>query len=602
MITFAEKNYKAIFIIIVIAQIGLITYLFEFKKQSFHSDELWSYGFAASSDGRDIYRTDGFDDYKNFFKWEDCGVLKDYIVVDESEVLDYKSVYKNCSSDLHAPLYFFVLHFVLAIFKGTWSKWYAFVINMLAFAFIQFFLHKMVMLITKDRFFALMCTTYFGFTMGAINMNVFLRTYSMGAALILGFVYFSTKLYYENEMGCMKKSLQAGVLMYLAVLTVNLNFLVAFSVTLLYCICYLVKKRIKLMLQYGFIMLGFALLAIASFPAVLRQISFAKGGSTIFAVGFPPAWQNKIYWAYLQHDIIGFRNSIWPELTGMYIMLGLLGALFLAVPIAIVFRNDGWFIELKSNVKNIVLTLIRKTKFFQYPILMLFIVVFSVLMVNAHITDISAMGEHSRRYIFVVYAVYACAIMTFAYYPIKWVASSAKTKYFLMALAMLTCLTKVICDRTEAFFFRYGTEGMQISDIEDDANIILSIDTAFLLVCATDKLMDKGHFLVTNSMSLVNNRDCEFLVPEIEIEKRPLYIGIELTALKYDDLGEIGANEKKDKNNEAYNLIREDKDDQRTKLYDVKKILLDEVNAKKLEYVGMDRLFGRRFALYKVLF
>ena len=212
------------------------------------------------------------------------------------------------------------------------------------------------------------------------------------------------------------------------------------------------------------------------------------------------------------------------------------------------------------------------------------------------------MGEHSRRYMFIIYAIYAGGILSLAYYPIKWITKTPKARYLIAVLAMAICMTKVVYDRTDAFFFRYDTEGMQMSEIEDDANIILSLDTAFILVCATDKLMDKGHFFVTNSRALVNHRDCPYIVPEIELEKKPLYVGIELTGLRFDGLNEVDEEVKIDKIGEAYSKVEEDVEDTRTKLYDVKKELLTVIGADDLEYKGIDRLFGRRIAIYKVEF
>lgn len=601
---FVEKRYIPILAVIIIAQLILSALLFNFKKQSFHSDELWSYGFAASSEGGYVYANPTHDDYMNYFEWEDCDVLKDYIVVDKSEIFDYKSVYDNCANDLHAPLYFYILHFILSLFCGTWSKWFAFIINAVAFALIQVYLHKLVMLITKDRFFATMCSLYYGFTMGLINMTIYLRTYALGAAFILMFIYYSTRLYYNHENGYWKDIIRSAVFMLLAVLTVNLNLVAAFVVTLLYCVYYLVKKKFVVMFRYGSAMLIAVLLAFGLFPATIKQLFAAGERSTLD--GYPPGWQFKIYWAYIQHDIIGFRNSIWPEMTFTYIGVGILVLILITVPLYFVFRKETWLQKAKAGVKKGCSALWEKRKHFQYPIVVAFATVFFVLLADAYVTNISTMIEHSRRYIFIVYAVYACFITTFFYYPVKWIFKQRWGGYALLAAAMCVCMCVVHFDRSEAFFFEYAKDGVHLDELEDNADVMLTLDDAFVLVCATDKLMDKGRFFTTtNSYIMIHGHD-EYA--DESIGKNPMYLALSVGYLEYDEEPKFDEDENgvKKRNEAIAKVYREDMEERGSisgiKLSELKKTFMDTSGAKSLEYVGTDSLFGRRIEIYRVHF
>ena len=99
--TVGEKRikYHILISLIIILQIIYITYVFAFKKNGYHSDELWNYGFANSSESECIYVKDG--KTINAYEWIDSSVLLDYISVDESEIFDYKSIYENATKDLN---------------------------------------------------------------------------------------------------------------------------------------------------------------------------------------------------------------------------------------------------------------------------------------------------------------------------------------------------------------------------------------------------------------------------------------------------------------------------------------------------------------------
>ena len=103
------KQNKLLYIgiIIVLIQIIYITYCFSVLKQDYHSDEIWTYGLANSSNGPYIYMTNDRSKQINAFEWTDSEVLKEYITIDNSEIFNYKMVFDNCADDWHPPLYFF---------------------------------------------------------------------------------------------------------------------------------------------------------------------------------------------------------------------------------------------------------------------------------------------------------------------------------------------------------------------------------------------------------------------------------------------------------------------------------------------------------------
>ena len=602
---FLKKNgFYILLCLIVLIQVGFMTWNFT-RKENFHSDELWSYGFAASSNGAHIYMDDEQIEYKNLNEWVSTEVLKDYVVVDEHEVFDYKSVYENCAVDIHPPIYFFVLHFILALFKGTWSKWYAFAINLFAFVLIQIFLFRLIYRISKDRVFALICTTYFGFTMGAINITIYLRNYALGTALFLMFLFYTVKIYYDQEKDFWKNNIKAGICLFLAVLTVHLNLFFAFVVTALFCLCFMLKKQFTVMIRYGYVMLISALLSIAVFPATIPHLFVS--GELSERTKYPPDLQFKIYWAYLHRDITGLRNSIWPQMTMTYINLTLMGIVALAVPTVFLFRKEKWFRGFLAKMKNKLFSLWKNRSNFPFPILLLFLAVFALLWVDANITNIFIMQQYSRRYMFVAYPVFWCYLTTLFYYPLKVLAQRKIFRYELCMIVLAFCMCDVYVERVRSFYFPYDSlkEGVQFEDLEEDANIIITIKEPFVLVCAIDQLMDKGNFYMARHRTLLEKEDTFY--DSSKINEHPLYVAINLSGLQRNKKnGDKTANDDPEEETiEGGNSGSESKADLEIEPLPKYEDEIDKIeellyNA-KLEKVGLDVLYGRKFEIYKVI-
>ena len=575
-----------------------MTYNFT-KKQNFHSDELWSYGFAASSEGAYIYMNDEQTEEKNFNEWISTDVMRDYIVVDSDEVFDYKSVYNNCAADIHPPIYFFVLHFVLALFKGTWSKWYAFVINLIAFAIMQVFLLKTIKLISKEKGFALMCMTYFGFTMGAVNITIYLRNYALGTAFVMMYIYFTARLFYDEDDCFWKNTVKAGISLILAVLTVHLSMFFAFVFTAFSCICFLIKKKVVTAVRYGYSMLIAALFSIVLFPATIPHL-FTSGEIASWQK-YPTDWQFKIYWAYLHHDITGFRNSIWPEMTFTYLLLGLLAVSIILVPISFVLRKEAWYERLIEKAKHSFKSLWSSRKEFPFLIFIMFFSVFSLLWVDAYVTNIFHMAQYSRRYMFVIYPVFWCYISTFFFFPIRWIFKKKSLRYVVCSVLLIMCMVVVVKDRILSFYFIYDEkEGIQFEDIESDANIVIDISDHFVLVCVTDQLMDKGSFYAVQHESLLKKEDSFF--ESDEMREHPMYVAICLNGLA----GESGEDKKEKTEVEERPVEADEEDNEREwgelpKYKDVYQKMEQCVAPGKLERVGYDVVFSRHYEIYKVV-
>ena len=136
-----KKSLSAAYMIlagIILIQLLYSTFMFVYKKNGTHSDEIWSYGLANSYYKPFVYLPDGIyqDEYRGGYegsditgKWIDGKVMNDYVTVQKGERFTYGSVYHNQVLDHHPPLYYSILHTICSFFPDRFSFWYAYAIN-----------------------------------------------------------------------------------------------------------------------------------------------------------------------------------------------------------------------------------------------------------------------------------------------------------------------------------------------------------------------------------------------------------------------------------------------------------------------------------------
>jgi len=77
-------RYELILVVIIAASLLSIVYCFAFKKEGWHSDEVWSYGFANSYYKAHIHR-DADGNLDNINEWVSSKTLNDYVEVNDGE-------------------------------------------------------------------------------------------------------------------------------------------------------------------------------------------------------------------------------------------------------------------------------------------------------------------------------------------------------------------------------------------------------------------------------------------------------------------------------------------------------------------------------------
>lgn len=573
---------------LVLVQCIFITVLFATKKNNFHSDEMWNYGYANSHNTQHIHKANDGSEL-NMYKWTDSDVLSDYITVDKEHRFDYASVYENASRDLNPPLQLMLLHTICSFFPGVWSKWFCFIINIVAFAVIQIYLFKLIRIITKNDILALAGTCFFGFTVGAINITVFLRIYALAVMFAVMFAYYATKLYYKKDEP--KEHLpiitKALIVCLLGAFTLHAFLPFAFIITLCYSLYYLFTKHFKLMFKFGFAMLIAVGLSILIFPATIQDTFMPADTYHYTKKSLGTAWQFKIYWHYLNADLFGLTNSIWPTMTFTYIGYALLVVIFFTIPICFVSRNEEWYKEAVAKVKNTLKNLWKNKKDLPYPMFFTFIAVNFIILIAASRTSIMAMGGYSIRYIFIAYPMLAVFITCLIQYPIRWICKkkSVATAITLALSVIIIGVNHFLC--TPAFLIKELSYGFTFDDIEENANCIILLSSDWLLTSATSELYDTNKFLAVNSMKY-DREDIDY--NNINTDA-PIYLLVDLVNIKRENSAVEIFGTTLSSDAHSVGIIDKDKLKEYFKNLDI---------TTNFEYLGYDSLYGRPYDIYRL--
>lgn len=179
-------------------------------KEGFHEDEMATYTLSNYPEGF-FNRTESLVN-----NWVDGDVLFDVLTVSDEEKFDYKMVYANQESDVHPPLYYFIIHTVSSLFQGQFSKWIGIVPNIvfcLLSSVVMFFLSRRLL---KNDFLAMVVVAGWAFSVGAVDIATFVRMYAMLTFWTVLFVFLHVKALDRTMAG---QRISVGVLVLLFLCT-----------------------------------------------------------------------------------------------------------------------------------------------------------------------------------------------------------------------------------------------------------------------------------------------------------------------------------------------------------------------------------------------
>lgn len=185
---YKQQKNNFILVLIIFLQLAIITCIAS-HKYAFFIDELWSFNLANSNNVLCLGEASSV-----FNKWHSRDFWQSLLTVSSDNRFNYLGVYLNQAADVHPPLYYAVLHTVCSLFPEQFSKWYAIVPNMVAFALTQMLLYRVSCHFIKDTWIKFLPVIWYGFSAAAVNIVIFMRMYSLFTLWCVLFVYLSANI------------------------------------------------------------------------------------------------------------------------------------------------------------------------------------------------------------------------------------------------------------------------------------------------------------------------------------------------------------------------------------------------------------------------
>lgn len=297
--TRVKRGKLALLAFIILGQIACVIF-FGMQKCGYHMDELFTYGLSNS------YYKPVPDDTE---KWLDSSYFRDYLETNSQDKFSYGSVYYNQTQDVHPPLYYFLLHTICSCFPSTFTKWFGIGLNLLFLAgtsAILFFLSRLVL---KSEWLALLVTAFWGFSIAAFSIGIFIRMYMMLSFWVALSAYLLTKAALQPDFKKRKRLyIYLGIVAFLGTFTQYF-----FGIYLVFAsICYLfyLHKENRKRDRKAFCLSVFIGMAsvVAVFPASLQHIfASSRGQGTMGDLLMPQAFLSRIseYVKILSQNLFG---------------------------------------------------------------------------------------------------------------------------------------------------------------------------------------------------------------------------------------------------------------------------------------------------------
>ncbi|MCI5621915.1 MAG: hypothetical protein MR355_10220 [Lachnospiraceae bacterium] len=499
-----------LFTLLVAAQLTRIIYVFN-QREGFHSDEAWSYGFANSYYDPYIYLNVNDDvsvadaSLKNLNEWEPGSKLWDYLVVNKGEKFTYGSVYCNQREDMSPPFHTLILHTICSFFPDSFSWWYAFSINIVAFILTQIVFFALVKTVTGKDWIAFLICGYYGFSYAAVNTFVYLRQYAILTFFTLLLLYLLARMYQKGFGKITGECIASAFVIALGGFTHYYFFVFACFVAAFTCVYLLIHKKWKPLMGYAFFMLLGAGLGILLYPYCLENV---LNGVHIYDgnLQLPYYWNLTTCLSLVLNELVGSGWSV-NRMTFAWLTVIIPSLALILLAVWFVCRKETWMIDLlqrirtwlknwKSNCKRVICG--------WNPFLIVsFVSAVITIMLIAKISDVETMGALTDRYLFFVMPVVLMALCLLLLYLVRRYLRSKGLQIGVCTVVILGCMVM-----NQAFSecrwlnFSSGVDE-SLSELTEDSDVILAGAYAWRLEWYSYELRNVHQFFMTEGENCV---------------------------------------------------------------------------------------------------
>lgn len=245
------------------------------QKEYIHMDEAYSLGLThydkvEIQDNSDFYDT-----------WHSKEYYEEYLSLKESEVNNYQQVYENQKNDVHPPLYYLFLKFMMQFSLSHFSKWPGIILNIIIYVFVTIFLYfilkKLLKGIQNSSLKAIFVAFFSSITLASLTNVIYIRMYSLVTLFILITLFLHIKLS-ESK----KTSLSLYFFLFLIAQMGSLtHYYYLFFLAMLYVlfmIKYIKEKNYTSLLLYNGSLILAALASLWIFPYSVQHMFFGYRG------------------------------------------------------------------------------------------------------------------------------------------------------------------------------------------------------------------------------------------------------------------------------------------------------------------------------------
>lgn len=490
-----KRNVVIILTIMIVLQLGFITYMFAFQKEGFHSDDNWSYGFANADDGGWIEHDDN-GKTRNFDEWTDGKVLWNYITVQKGKQFDFREVARNMSDERNPPLHHMMLHAVCSFFPESFSWWYGYAMNVLSFIVMMaalFFLGKEFFLSVKK---ALLICFFYGFSVAALNNMLFLRPYCLLTCFSIVLIYFHIKMYRKKFRSCRKELIGILITMIGGNLTQYTFMMFGMCLMLTFGIYEFCQKKWKFAIIHGLTMLLSVGAAIIIWP---RTLDLLLARNQMYGAQMPLRWEINFSMLLSVEESTGIPFRIPDIVFWTYVKFIILFLIIITAGISFICRKEVWFQKVVAKGKERVVRagkwIENKIRYGEKISVLLMLTVLLTLVIISYYCNIYVMSIYADRYFFfimpfitLIFGGQICWLIQHLLYK----------KKMQKIVAVLLCGVLLFMEHNVLtpswYLFKRQCDGSQIEELTKDADVILVTSEAWKLTWYSSKLRNVSQF------------------------------------------------------------------------------------------------------------
>ena len=268
-----EKLKNIAVIVLVILMCGII-FFYQTKKVGFHEDEGYT---IASSVNPTNGLMEAYEAGVDGPVWKTRDFVRDYVTLAPENIFNFWALYHNQAGDNHPPLFYTLVHFSTLFFGGQFSKYSAFIVNIIAFALSCFVIRKILKILNKDNL-TIPVLIFYGLSMGTMSMVIFQRMYMLLTFFIILYFYYSIRIYLNNFELSKELLIKLGFTTVLGFLTQYYFAIYAFLIFAIMAIVMIKRKMYKNAAKYlGFHVL-YAVIGVLLFVPCIYHLFFTDRG------------------------------------------------------------------------------------------------------------------------------------------------------------------------------------------------------------------------------------------------------------------------------------------------------------------------------------